>query len=509
MARFIHPQILLHCYQTMVNKLVLRHIITSAFIVFSVFICSHHPVFSIDAPSITPLSPIVQSKLYFNDDTGFRDVEITPWSLENHRLGGNFLYLVTSYNTHLCAFPDNMFVLSTLTKISDCKLRITPSITPTTSDTVSNNPLWSRDYYGAFSGHLISTKNSDWQLYTINHGELLNNNYFPSQPCRVAPDIGYGELPCIPANHEHSYNAFVGMSSFPWNLASFSSSNLFDDLGPIVWPANGYVANGQKATFLGILHPSSIIKDNFIYVFFRDTSYGDIVSGRGAGLKVARAPISDDGIDPHSFKTYYSGGFTDSALPTGFTKSNIASYFSQKGGRSSPLFNASNSLTSPDVYSFSVAKLSGTSFYLGLAQDLNLGLTLRLSTDLVNWSQEIVVPGTEFSYFKDGGTATFIKEPFMYPRLANASGDSNVEIDPNDFYITGASTHQNPFNPSVNARVVNQIHLKLTSLPPLAKPGDLNGDGLVNVFDYVKMLSGYNSIYFAADFAALLANYGK
>lgn len=41
------------------------------------------------------------------------------------------------------------------------------------------------------------------------------------------------------------------------------------------------------------------------------------------------------------------------------------------------------------------------------------------------------------------------------------------------------------------------------------KPGDLNGDGLVNVFDFVKLLSGYGTIYTSADFAALLANYGK
>lgn len=41
------------------------------------------------------------------------------------------------------------------------------------------------------------------------------------------------------------------------------------------------------------------------------------------------------------------------------------------------------------------------------------------------------------------------------------------------------------------------------------KPGDLNGDGLVNVFDYVRLLSGYGTTYSSTDFAALLANYGK
>lgn len=41
------------------------------------------------------------------------------------------------------------------------------------------------------------------------------------------------------------------------------------------------------------------------------------------------------------------------------------------------------------------------------------------------------------------------------------------------------------------------------------KTGDLNGDGKVNAYDFVKLLNGFNTIYFDDDFSALLLNYGK
>jgi hypothetical protein len=464
------------------------------------------PANALDSPKITTLSQIETSKLYFNDDTGYRDVEITPWALGNHKLGGNYLYIISSYNTHLCDDIDSLFSPSNYKKISNCKLRQSSAITPSTVDT--NNSLWKRDFYGSFSGHLLSTKN-DMVLYTINHGELLNNNYFPTQPCHPAPDIGYGTFPCTNAYNDQSYNAFIGMSSFSWNLANFNSTNTFVDSGPIVWPANGYVENGHKATGLGILHPSSIIKDNYLYVFFRDTSSGSD-TGRTSGLKTARAPITSSGVDPLSFKTYYLNNFTENALPTGFNKENILNFFSQKGGRSSALFTNDNSDgKTPDIYSFAVAKLTGTNLYLGAAQDLNLGVTLRLSYDLVNWSQQTIVPDTEFNYFTDGGTPTFIKQPFMYPRLISADGDNSSEIDPNNFYIIGNTKSSNPFNSAAQANIINQLHLKLTDLPSPNLAGDYNNDNHINAADYTIFIAGFGTKYTILDYATLVANWGK
>jgi hypothetical protein len=44
---------------------------------------------------------------------------------------------------------------------------------------------------------------------------------------------------------------------------------------------------------------------------------------------------------------------------------------------------------------------------------------------------------------------------------------------------------------------------------PAAKPGDLNGDGKVNIYDYARLISGYGTIYSNTDFINILANYGK
>jgi hypothetical protein len=44
---------------------------------------------------------------------------------------------------------------------------------------------------------------------------------------------------------------------------------------------------------------------------------------------------------------------------------------------------------------------------------------------------------------------------------------------------------------------------------PAAKPGDLNGDGKVNIYDYARLISGYGTIYSNTDFVNILANYGK
>jgi hypothetical protein len=490
-----------------------------------IFLSISSQVSALEPPKISVLSPIAPVKMYFNDDTNFRIAEIPPWSLGNHALGGNYLYLVTGYNTHLCSIPDNYFLLTKNTKITNCKLRQTPPINPfisTTDMSVDDaKPLWSRDYYGAFSGHILNTKKAGWQLIMINHGELLNNNNysFLHQSCHLAPNIGYGTFPCTAAYHEKSYNAFVGMSLFTFTSENFNSDNTFIDQGPVVWPANGYVENGKKATNLGILHPSSIVQDGYIYVFFRDTSAG-VTEGRTAGLKVARAPITDSGIDPRSFKTYFQGNFTDNALPVGFSSAQVMDFFSMKGGRSSALFDKANSGgITPDIFSFSAAKISGTNFYLGVAQDLHIGVTLRLSQDLVNWSDQTIVPGTAYDYFgANGGNKNFIKQPFMYPRLANANGDSNNEIHPNDFYIIGTSEAGHPDDPKYPAQIVNQIHLKITlpttntstiTTTPALKPtnipsttkksADLNADGKIDIFDYNILVSNFGKTGSVAD----------
>lgn len=233
---------------------------------------SPHHALAITPPSFTVLSQTSPTGINFNDSSQERITEITPWALENKpKTGSNHLFLVSSNKTFLCDFPDNIFGSVSSSAVSSCQLRQGSTISRQTTGGQYDTslPLWRRDFYGAFSGHMI-VEDRGTMIYAINHGELLNNDYFMSlvQPCYPTPNLGYGTLPCDGQPENVSYNAFVTMSSFNFGQDYFSSKS-FTDLGPIVWPANGYVADGKKATYLGILHPGSIIKDGYLYVFSR------------------------------------------------------------------------------------------------------------------------------------------------------------------------------------------------------------------------------------------------
>jgi len=62
------------------------------------------------------------------------------------------------------------------------------------------------------------------------------------------------------------------------------------------------------------------------------------------------------------------------------------------------------------------------------------------------------------------------------------------------------------YDPSSNPIYYDNVEI---SLAPATLEGDLNGDGKVNVYDFVKLLNGFNTIYTPDDFSALLLNYGK
>lgn len=445
------------------------------------------PVKSITSqPSLTKIQGITQTKMYFNDDKGIMNAEITPWMLGTKKTGGWYTYLTSTYDTFMCTTPNNIFELKTEDRLYDrqnCILRQEPALTPTTFSNPGAIPLWNRDYHGTFSAHLLQHKNSDLYLYSINHSESYNNDSlairFPGQsvsPCIPVANMGYGSLPCDPTNWWGSYNAWITLSRMPWTYTTLTTSKKLDDLGPITWPSNGYIEsldNNQtwvKATDGGVRHPSSIVKDNYLYVFYEDLSQGPESSGRGPGIKVIRAPITDNGVDPNSFKAFYKNDFVDSSLPSGFNLPTYYKSLSQKGPRSSSLFPQLTK-TAPqatlgsqrkgprqvgDIISFSVAQVAGTNYYLGVAHELSRGITLRLSQDLVNWSEATVVPETESNWWQ--GNLDLQKYPLLYPRLANKNGDSNVLIDASEFYIIGTQTK--PVN-GIDAKVVNSIKLKL------------------------------------------------
>lgn len=115
-------------------------------------------------PSITPLSGITESKMYFNDDRGIMNAEVTPWALETKKTGGWYTYLTSTYDTFMCATPNNIFDLKNednLASRNNCTLRLEPGLKPDNFASPNSVPLWYRDYHGVFSAHLITKPNKD------------------------------------------------------------------------------------------------------------------------------------------------------------------------------------------------------------------------------------------------------------------------------------------------------------------------------------------------------------
>lgn len=413
------------------------------------------------APRLTVLSGLSKIQMNFNEWTfsPIMNAEVTPWAFNDGSANAWTGFLVSTNSSYQCATPDNIFSLSSLTKLSatnTCRLRLQSQLEEDINLTSDPTP-WRFGYYGAQSGEVTNAGGSNYTLYSINHGEHSNipANTFQNSSCISAPDIGYGTLDCNdPNNSWGSYNAFVSMSSMPWTSPNLSGNAFFTDLGPITWPSNGYVETIDgvtvKATDGGVRHPTSIVHDGYLYIFYEDMSQGDESAGTGPGMKVARAPVTGTGVDPRSFKTYYNGAFTDWALPSGFDSSRASDFYASKGGRSNIIFPDQTMVLQPavpgtkrtdmrkeqQVPMFAVAKVSGTEWFLGVGLEVNKGVTLRLSKDLVHWSLPSIIPGTEIiDYWNQG--ADFEHLPLEYPRLMNAAGNNSSVIDANDFYIVG------------------------------------------------------------------------
>jgi hypothetical protein len=368
-------------------------------------------------------------------------------------------------------------------------------------------PFWRATYGGIWEVEKVNNK-----FFGIIHGEQGNHlvngicyqdNIHPNvhcETCRYEP--GVGDCPT-------SYSSF---------LAGGYSNNLdgtgFIDEGPIVWPADGYtpykISGNSWDLGWGVRHGNSIIKDNYLYMFYQDWSGGDPKNGRGIGMKVARAPLNNlhagyfetwyklaDGTEgwepslPEEFwsdsfyikgknvwnENYkdtsqewidvngctmwnYGNGWLDRGEKRGFQCFNNINDYSIKGGKSSGLFGT-HYVDSEQHYNewpliydgkakyqfgsgFSVAKIKGTDYYLGIEDSasgfdpkingewFNYWVGLRISKDLIHWSDPIILEDTIVHNWPD------LK--LGHPDLLNGDFKTNNEIDPNGFYIVGSHT---------------------------------------------------------------------
>jgi hypothetical protein len=212
----------------------------------------------------------------------------------------------------------------------------------------------------------------------------------------------------------------------------------------VLWPETGFLTADGKQVAPDYTHshphPSGIIAEDpkdgkkYIYVFACMTNPDPRLPRR---VVAARSPLSERGL-PGTFHYLYKGEYGSPALPADMSGS-VREVCSRKGGKADPIHPGARG----DINRFSVARLKRSGLFLGVEHVRYDGRSrsetcLRLSEDLVNWSERIPVPGTEVTRGMDRS------ERFrtVYPKFLSADGRSHYEVDESEpFYIIATKPH--------------------------------------------------------------------
>ena len=320
---------------------------------------------------------------------------------------------------------------------------------------------WKRNYHGIYSAASFNHPTAGPISLGFLHGENKNAVSDHSQyQNTIQPNvhIDANDPDSYSGNNHEGWDAYNGIISAAWipNILQTNWGQQFfkNELGPIVWPATGYVTKSGIKCTAGLRHPSSIIVDDYIYVFYLESGpYGNNIpdeEGCHEGIKVARALLKD-ALDPHSYQVYYRGPDSivtwNASLPEGFTKENMLSYVAVKGPKATDIMGDRGE-TSQEVR-FSVAKVRNTDYFIGVEEYLDLNdqkkikVALRFSKDLMNWTDRVFLAYTADSW---------AQSRVNYPIFLSNDGWTNTEVDIDDFYILGTGI-------SVSNQV-NRIHVQ-------------------------------------------------
>lgn len=297
---------------------------------------------------------------------------------------------------------------------------------------------WRRNYNGVFSAHALTLPSGQNILFAISHGENKNEkqkDYYYQNTVRPSFVINTNNPRTYSGMNKGVYtdcwDAYFGFLNGNWlpNDAAHNWGNQYlNDLGPLAWPSAGYIkADGTQAS-TGLRHPSSIVHNNYIYIYVKDESK----DGTG-GIKLIRCAVADI-LNPARYQTWSETQGWISSLPKGFTKERCADYFAVRGPQNSPVFPADR-----NTIRFSVARVKNSDMFIGVEQyndDLDKGrcrLAFRTSSDLIHWSDRI--------NFYSNKTLNWGDFQYKYPIFLNADGTSNNDIDINSFFIIGTSAN--------------------------------------------------------------------
>jgi hypothetical protein len=270
---------------------------------------------------------------------------------------------------------------------------------------------WRRNYQGVFSAQLL-----DGALVMFNHTENKNENIIGRayqntvQPSIDVADCASGYVDGVYRECDRSYSGFV--------TATLGDGT---DLGPLVWPEDGYREPAHTRDHMGLRHPSSIVSGGFVYLFYVEHWPG----GERAGVRVARAPVTEHGT---RFRVWHNGRWKR-ALPRGFSKDRMDRFYAIGGPRSTPLFGLHKGSAG-----FAVARRLDGRGFLGVEgwyDDRGYAhIAIRESNDLVRWGPRIPLPVTP---------APFESFVLNYPVFLNAAGTSHNRVG-DRFYITGTES---------------------------------------------------------------------
>lgn len=357
--------------------------------------------------------------------------EIPPWSIEG---GAAPWLLLSSSSAGLCDAPTSLATFDG-GALEPCSELMNGTLDPAISEAaLAQVPAWRRNYAGLFTAHLLPSGDGQ-RLLAIGHGENKNERIGDRVFLNtINTDVG---AECVsqpnPAQNTYddcweAYSAFVTVAEA--GLDGDGRPLPVEDFGPIAWPANGYTQAGAKASF-GLRHPSSLVHDGALYVFYVDESFGEAPE-RGPGVRVVRAPTTPL-PRPGRFTALRGETFTEPALPDGYSPARLLDFVGQQGPASPPLFAEAG----VDSVRFSVARVRGTRWFLGVEErtevDDTWSLAFRLSEDLVHWSQPLFTPALR--------AASWDAARLNYPVLLDARGQTNTEVDAAGFFVlgTGAS----------------------------------------------------------------------
>lgn len=346
--------------------------------------------------------------------------EIPPWLLEGR-------VLVSSSSSALCRIEGVLAAFMGGVGF-DCQLLSAGTLSPTISEEdLAAIPPWRRNYHALFSIHDAG----DLTL-AVGHGENKNERidqrvFLNTINLDVGADCVSGPNPVTNTYDDcwESYNSFVTLSQISFHPDG--SPSLVKDLGPLAWPTAGLVDGQGAKQGLGLRHPSSIIDQGWLYVFFMDESWGTEPFEK-QGIRVVRAALDPTPV-PAAFRAFVDGGFDEPALPMGFEARRMLDFIGQRGPPALPLFSE------PDVSSvrFSVARARGTQWFVGAEErteaDGSWSIALRISTDLVHWSEPAFHPGLR--------ATSWDTARLNYPIFLDARGQTNTEIEADDFFLLG------------------------------------------------------------------------